>query len=72
MRPATGNINLDCKRLKKPDLINPKIEDITQGRELLQLQAYHKVEWQDYTFQEVVESVAVEAIVASVDAQYVE
>ena len=25
MRPAAGNNNLDCERLKKPELIKPKI-----------------------------------------------
>ena len=31
MQPAAGNINLDCKRLKKLELLNPTIEDSTQG-----------------------------------------
>ena len=51
MRPASGNNNLDCERLKKTDLINPRIEDITQGIEILQLQADQKVDWQEYTLQ---------------------
>ena len=72
MRPAAGNNNLDYERLKKPELVNPKIEDSNQVWELLQIQADQKVEWQEYTFQEVVDAVAVEAIFAAVDAQYVE
>ena len=32
MRPAARNNNLDCGRLKKPELVNPIIEDSTQGR----------------------------------------
>ena len=72
MRPVTRNSSLDCERLKKTDLINPIIEDRTQGQELLQLQAYQRVEWQEYTFQEVVKSAADEAIVTDVNAQYVE
>ena len=72
MRSAAGNNNLDCERLKKPELINSRIKDSAQGRELLQFQADQKFEWQEYTFQEVVESVVVKAIVAAVDAQYVE
>ena len=72
MRPASGNNNLDCKRLKKPDIINPRIEDSTWGQELLQFQADQKVEWQEYTFQEVVNLVAFESTVAAVDAKYVE
>ena len=71
IRPADGNNNLECERLKKPDLINPQIEDSTQGRELLQFQMDQKVECQYYTFQEVFDSVAVKYIVADVDAQYV-
>ena len=45
MRPASGKNNLDCEQLNKPELINPRIEDITQGRELLQLQSDQNVEW---------------------------
>ena len=72
MIPATMNNNLDYERLKKPELLNQKIEDSTQGLELLQLQADYKGNWQEYTFQEVFDSVAVEAIFAAIDAQYVE
>ena len=35
MIPAARNNNLDCERLKKPELVNPRIEDSTQGRALL-------------------------------------
>ena len=72
MRPAAGNNNLDFERLKKPELIKTRIEYSTSSRKLLKFQVYQKVEWQEYNFQEVVDSVAVEAIVAAVDAQYVE
>ena len=72
MRPAVGNNNLEYERLKKLELLNPIIEYKTQGRELLQFQADQKIKWQEYTFQEVVNSVAAEAIVAAVDTQYVE
>ena len=57
---------------QKNKLLNPKIEDDTKGRNLIQFQEDHKVDWQEYTFQEVVYTVAVKAIVAAVDAQYVE
>ena len=40
MISAARNINLDCEWFKKPELLNPRIEDRTQGRELIQLQAY--------------------------------
>ena len=60
------------RRIKRPELLNPKFEDDTKGRELLQLQENHKVHWQEYTFQEVIHAVAIKAIVADVDAQYVE
>ena len=45
MRPSTGNNNLEYKRLDKLDLTNPRIEDSTQGHELLQFQADQKVKW---------------------------
>ena len=72
MRPAAGGNKLDCKRLKKPELINTIIEYSTQGQELLKFQADQKVEWQEYTFQEGVDLVAVKAIIAAVDTKYVE
>ena len=71
VQPTARNSNIDCERLKKPDFLNPIIEDSTQGREILQFQADQEVEWQDYTFQEVVNVMATKAIVAAVDAQYV-
>ena len=72
MRPTSRNSNLDWERLKKPDLLNPRIEDSNQGQELFQFQADQMVKWQECTFQEVVDSVAVKAIVTAVDTQYVE
>ena len=54
IRQATGNNNLDYERLNKPELINPRIEDITQGQELLQLQEDQKIKCKEYTFQEAV------------------
>ena len=49
-----------------------KIEDNTKGRELFQLQEDHKVNWQEYNFQGVIDAVEVKAIVAAFDTQYVE
>ena len=49
-----------------------KIEDNTKGRELFQLQEDHKVNWQEYNFQGVIDAVEVEAIVAAFYTQYVE
>ena len=72
MRLAAGNHNLDCERIEKPELLNPKLEDYTKGSELLQFKEDHKVRWQEYTVQEVVDYTAVEAIISAVDAQYVE
>ena len=72
MRLAAGIQDLKCGHMKRPKLINPKIDDDTKGREILQLQEDHKVNWQEYTFQEVIDSMAVEAIVAAVDAKYME
>ena len=45
MRLDARNNNLNYERLKKPELINPRIEDITQGQELLQFQTDQNVEW---------------------------
>ena len=72
MRLAAKNNHLDCERLQKPKLLNPRIEYSTQGRDLLQFQVDQKVKWQECNFQEVVDLVTVESIVAAVDAQYVE
>ena len=72
MRPAAGNNNLDFERLKKPELIKTRIEYSTSSRKLLKFQVYQKVEWQEYNFQELVNSVVVKSIVTSVDAKFVE
>ena len=50
MRLAAGIQDLKCGHMKRPKLINPKIDDDTKGREILQLQEDHKVNWKDYTF----------------------
>ena len=72
MRLVTGDAALDCARLPLPARINTQITDATIGRALLQLQEEHKLEWQYYTFQTVLDAIGVEAIVAAVDDQYVE
>ena len=72
MRIADGIQDLECGRIKRPKLPNTKIEDDTKGRNLIQIQGEHKVNWQEYTFQEVIDALAFKAIVAAVDAQYVE
>ena len=56
---AARNQNIECERIENPELLNPKIEDDTKGRKLIQFQEDHKVKWQEYTFQEVVDSVTV-------------
>ena len=75
MRPKCnlppGN-NLKCKRLANPKILFPKNEDNTKGSKLLQTQEDQKVEWQEYTFQEVVDSVEIKFNVAAVDMQYAE
>ena len=72
MRLVTGDAALDCARLPLPARINAQITDATVGRALLQLQEEHKVEWQEYTFQTVLDAIGIEAIAAAVDDQYVE
>ena len=69
---AVGNQDLEFGRIKNAEILNPKIEDGTKGRELPQFQDYHRVNWQEYTFQQVVDAVAVESIVVDIDVQYVE
>ena len=69
MRLATGNQNPDRKRIENPKLLKPKIEDNIKVHELLQFQEDHKVNWKEYNFQEVVDSVEVETIVTAVYAQ---
>ena len=72
MRLAAGSQELDCGRIKRPYLLKLKIEDDTKGSKILQFQEDHKFNRQECTFQELVDAVAVKAIVAAVDAQYVE
>ena len=67
MRLVTGDAALDCSRLPLPARINTRITDDTVGRALLQLQEEHKVEWQEYTFQTVLDAIGVKVIVAAVD-----
>ena len=69
---AAGIQDIEYGRIKRPKLLNLKIEYDTKGRGLLQIQEDHKVHFQEYNFQEVINAVAVEAILAAVDAQYVE
>ena len=72
MRIADGIQDLECGRIKRPKLPNTKIEDDTKGRNLIQIQGEHKVNWQEYTFHEVIDAVALKDIVPSVNTQYVE
>ena len=69
---AAGIQDLECGHTKRTELLNPKIEDETKGRGILQLQEDHKVNWQEYTFHEVIDAVALKDIVPSVNTQYVE
>ena len=72
MRTITKNSALDCSRLKKPGLVHPSIAENTKGRDLLELQEKHKQTWAEYHSQTIIDAVAVEAIVAAVDAQYID
>ena len=68
----TETTTLTERASKIPSSSIQKTEDDTKGREIIQFQEYHKVKWQEYTFQEVVDSMAVESIIADVNAQYAE
>ena len=72
MRLAARIQDLKCGHIKWPELLSPRIEDDTKGCELLQVQEDHKVHWQEKIFQEAIDAVAVKAIVAAIDAQYME
>ena len=72
MRLAARVQYLKCGRIKRPRIINPKIEDDTKGRVLLHIQEDHKIHCQEYTFQEMIDAMAFKAIVEDVDTQYVE
>ena len=72
IRLAAGIQDLECGRIKRPEILNPKIEDNTKGCNILQLQEDHKIHWQEYTFQEAINAISVKAIVAAIDAQYME
>ena len=72
MRLVTTDNSLDYARLKKPALIHPNIANNTKGRDLVQLQEYHKLCWTEYHFQMVIDAVAVESIVAAVNEKYID
>ena len=72
MRFVTDNATLDCAHLPQPDLVHPKIKQDTKGRDLLQFQEDQKQKWTEYHFQLIVDAVAVEAITAAVDKQYID
>ena len=67
----TTDGSLNCAWLKKPALIHPNTANDTKGRDLVQFQEDHKLRWMEYHFQMVIDAVAVEAIVAAVDKQYI-
>ena len=72
MRLGAKIRDLECGHIKRPELLNPIIEDNTKGCEIFQIQEDHKVNRQDYICQYVIDDMAVEAIFAAVDSQYVE
>ena len=72
MRVVTNTAALDCSRLTKPELVHPGITRDTKGRDLLEYQEKQKQKWSEYYFMLVVDAVAVEAIAAAVDEQYID
>ena len=72
MRVVTDTSTLDCSRLTKPQLVHPDITKETKGRDLLEFQEKQKQNWSEYYFMLVVDAVAVEAIAAAVDEQYID
>ena len=72
IRVVTDTSTLDCSRLTKPELVHPDITRDTKGRDLLEYQEKQKQKWSEYYFMLVVDAVAVEAIAAAVDEQYID
>ena len=72
MRLATTDDSLNCAWLKKKAIIHRNIANDTKGRDLIQLQEDQKLHWTEYHFQMVIGAVAVEAIIAAVDKQYID
>ena len=72
MRVVTTTAALDCSRLDKPELVHPAIDKKTKGRDLLEFQEKQKQKWTEYYFMLVIDAVAVEAIAAAVDKQYID
>ena len=72
IKRVANNTSLGCSRIPKLQRINGAIQDTITGRKLLQLQNNQKMEWQDYTLQNVINELGVEAIIAAVDTQYVD
>ena len=71
MRIVAKKNNLDCSRIRTPDLINPSIKDNTKGTDLLQLQEKKMAVWLDYVYQKFVDQVGVNMITANINAQYI-
>ena len=72
MRLLTGDKNLACRPIPKPDAINLLILDNTKGRNLLKLQEDHNTLWHKYDLQNAVDTCGVTSIEQIVDAQYIE
>ena len=71
MRIVTSNATLDCSWLNQPELVYLQILDQTKGRDLIQYQEDQKLHWTEYNFQMVINDVAVKAITAAVNEQYI-
>ena len=72
MRLVTTDNSLNCARLKKTSPHPPKIANDTKVGDLVQLQEDPKLHLTEYHFQMIINAVAVEAIVAVVDDQYID
>ena len=72
MRLLTGNNNLACGPIPKPDATNPLIVKDMKGFDLLKLQEYQKTLWQEYDLWEAVDAYTVTSIKQVVNAQYTE
>ena len=71
MRVVANNDHLDCRRIDKPELVNPEITKDTKGKDLLKIQEEQLALWASFVYQKVVDQVGVKTIVTNVDEQYI-
>ena len=72
MRLVTKDNNITCTKITKPDKTSSKITKDSNAKEIITYQDENKLLWQEYEFQQAINSVGVEYMVSAVDGQYVD